>query len=277
VTSAPIYSYFAQVADDPSVQIVANAQAAYVRRAIQGTAYEALPVLSAAAPFKTGGHQGWSYYTDIPAGALAFRNVADLYMYPNTLKAVLVTGAQLREWLEMSAGQFRRIAPDGPAVQPLLDESFPSFNFDTIDGVSYEFDLTQPARYDGSGKLVAPDAHRVRNLRRAGAPVAMDAKFIVATNNYRAFGGGNFPGLDGTNVVIDAPDENRQIVVDHLAQFAGSIDPSADGNWKIQPVPGVAMRFRTGSAATRYLARHPEIRLVTDNGDGSSTFELVGR
>jgi len=275
-TSAPIYSYFAQVADDPSVQIVANAQTAYVKRAIRGTAYEKLPVLSAAAPFKTGGRQGWDYYTDIPAGTLAFRNVADLYMYPNTLKAVLLSGAQVREWIEMSAGQFRRIDAKGAAAQPLLDEGFRSYNFDTLDGVSYEFDLTQPARYDGNGKLVAPDAHRVLNLRVAGVPVAADAKFIVATNNYRAFGGGNFPGLDGTNVVVDSPDESRQIVVDYLAQIGGPVNPSADRNWAIQPVPGVAMTFRTGAAATRYLARHPNIKLIKDNGDGSASFELIG-
>ena len=275
-TGTPIYSYFAQVADDPSVQLVANAQTAYVKRAIQGTAYEKLPVLSAAAPFKTGGRQGWDYYTDIPAGTLAFRNVADLYMYPNTLKAVLLTGAQVREWIEMSAGQFRRVDPKGASTQPLLDEGFRSYNFDTLDGVSYEFDLTQPARYDGNGKLVAPDAHRVQNLRYAGAPVAADAKFVVATNNYRAFGGGNFPGLDGTNVVVDSPDESRQIVVDYLAQVDGPVNPSADGNWRVQPVPGVAMTFRTGAAATRYLARHPSIKLVKDNGDGSASFELVG-
>lgn len=274
-TSAPIYSYFAQVAVDPSVQIVAHAQTDYVKRAIQGTAYEKFPVLSAAAPFKTGGRQGWGYYTDIPAGTIAIKNVADLYVYPNTLKAVLLTGAQVREWLEMSAGQFRRIEPKGPAVQPLLDEGFRSYNFDTLDGVTYEFDLTQPARYDGNGKLVEPDAHRVQNLRVAGTPVAADAKFIVATNNYRAFGGGNFPGLDGTNVVVDSPDESRQVVIDYLAHADGSMNPSAERNWAIQPVPGVAMTFRSASVARRYLSRHPNIRLLQDNGDGSATFELT--
>jgi 2',3'-cyclic-nucleotide 2'-phosphodiesterase/3'-nucleotidase len=281
VSSAPIYSYFAQVADDPSVQVVANAQTAYVKRAMQGTAYEKLPVLSAAAPFKTGGRQGWDYYTDIPAGPLAMKNVADLYMYPNTLKAVLLTGAQVREWIEMSAGQFRRIDPRGPAQQPLLDESFRSYNFDTIDGVSYELDLTQPARYTGNGGLAAPDAHRVQNLRWQGQPVDADARFIVATNNYRAFGGGNFPGLSATAnvVVLDSPDENRQVLVDYLAQAAvasgGSFNPSADGNWTIRAVPGVAMRFTTGAGAKRYIARHPNIRFVQDNADGSATFERV--
>ncbi|CAM5790238.1 bifunctional 2',3'-cyclic-nucleotide 2'-phosphodiesterase/3'-nucleotidase [Rhizobacter fulvus] len=280
VSSAPIYSYFAQVADDPSVQVVANAQRAYVTRAIQGTAYEKLPVLSAAAPFKTGGRQGWGYYTDIPAGPLAFRNAADLYMYPNTLKAVLLTGAQVREWIEMSAGQFRRIDPAGPPRQALLDEGFRSYNFDTLDGVSYRFDLTRPARYDGNGKLLHPESHRVQDLRFQGAPVAPEAKFIVATNNYRAFGGGNVPGLDGSNVVVDSPDENRQVLIDHLARIGaattgGQVNPSADGNWSIEPVPGVALTFRTGSGALKYLARHPSIRLVKDNGDGSATFEIT--
>ncbi|MEO7107930.1 MAG: bifunctional 2',3'-cyclic-nucleotide 2'-phosphodiesterase/3'-nucleotidase, partial [Rhodoferax sp.] len=155
-SSAPIYSYFALVGDDPSVQVVANAQIAYVKRAMQGTDYEKYPVLSAAAPFKTGGRQGWDYYTDIPAGPLAIKNVADLYVYPNTLKAMLLTGAEVREWIEMSAGQFNQIDPKGPAQQSLLNDTFRSYNFDTLDGVTYEFDVTQPARYDSNGKLVAP-------------------------------------------------------------------------------------------------------------------------
>jgi 2',3'-cyclic-nucleotide 2'-phosphodiesterase / 3'-nucleotidase len=279
MSNAPLYSYFAQVADDPSVQLVANAQIAYVKRALQGTPHETLPVLSAAAPFKTGGRQGWGYYTDIPAGPLALKNVADLYMYPNTLKAMLLTGEQVREWIEMSAGQFRRIDPQGPAQQALLAEGFPSYNFDTLDGVSYELDLTQPARYTAAGKLAAPESHRVQNLRFEGRPVKPDEKFIVATNNYRAYGGGNFPGLSAGQVVLDAPDENRQVLVDYLSRSAadaadGPFTPKADGNWTIRPVPGVAMRFTTGSGARRYLDRHPSIVFVQDNGDGSSVFEL---
>ena len=198
-SSAPIYSYFAQVSDDPSVQIVSNAQLAYVKRAMQGTDYEKYPVLSAAAPFKTGGRQGWDYYTDIPAGPVAIKNVADLYVYPNTLKAMLLTGAEVQEWLEMSAGQFNQIDPKGAPQQSLLNENFRSYNFDTIDGVTYAFDLTQSAKYSADGALVAPGAQRVKNLSYQGKPVGKDDKFIVATNNYRAFGGGNFPGLNAVS------------------------------------------------------------------------------
>ena len=272
-TASPIHSYFAQVADDPSVQIVSQAQLAYAKRVLQGTAYEKLPVLSAAAPFKTGGRQGWTYYTDIPAGPIALRNVADLYIYPNTVKAVKLSGAQVREWLEMSAGQFNRIDPRGAPEQDLINPGFPSYNFDTIDGVSYRIDVTQPARYGRDGKLAAPDARRIVDLRFGGQPIDERAEFIVVTNNYRASGGGNFPGLDGSSIVVDAPDENREALVQYLLQTR-RIEPAADANWRIQPVPGVKLRFTAGAGGIAHLARVPGIALVKDNGDGSALFEL---
>ena len=249
------------------MQIVSNAQVAYVKRVVRGTDYDKLPVLSAAAPFKTGGRQGWDNFTDIPAGPLAIKNVADLYIYPNTLKAMLLTGAEVKEWLEMSAGQFNRIDPAGPAQQPLINGAFPSFNFDTMDGVSYEFDLSQPARYGSNGQLADAQAQRVQNLRFEGKPIDLGAKFLVATNNYRAYGGGNFPGLAATKVVLDAPEENREAVVQYLGA-GGTLNPSADGNWRIRPVPGVSMTFVSAASAARLLDRHPRIRLLKDNGDG---------
>jgi 2',3'-cyclic-nucleotide 2'-phosphodiesterase/3'-nucleotidase len=57
-TSAPLYSYFALVADDPSVQIVSQAQTWYIKDMLKDTQWKDLPVLSAAAPFKAGGRGG---------------------------------------------------------------------------------------------------------------------------------------------------------------------------------------------------------------------------
>ena len=273
-TSAPITSYFAQVVDDPSVQVVAAAQLAYARRALRGTEFEALPLLSAAAPFKSGGRQGWTHYTDIPAGPLAVRHVADLYVYPNTVKAVRLNGAQVREWLEMSAGQFNRIDPAGPPEQMLVNDAFPTYNFDTLDGVRYRIDVTQPARYDRGGKLVAPNARRIVGLEFDGRPIDDAATFIVVTNNYRATGGGSFPALDGSNIVVDAPDENREALVQYLRETK-RLDPAADGNWRIVPVPGVKLRFASGIGGAAHLERHPGISLVRDRGDGSALYELA--
>ena len=273
-TLTPIQSYFAQVADDPSVQLVSLAQLAYGAQALAGTAHEKLPLLSAAAPFKSGGRGGPANYTDIPAGPLAVRNVADLYIYPNTVNIVRITGAQVREWLEMSAGAFNRIDPAGASEQDLINASFPSFNFDTLDGVTYAIDVTQPARYDRAGKLVAPDAARIKDLRHGGQPIDDKAWFAVVTNNYRASGGGSFPGLDGSNIVLSAPDENRQALLQYL-RATQRIEPKADGNWRLLPVPGVKLRFTSAAAAGAHLARYPQVRLVKDNGDGTALYELA--
>jgi len=274
-TEAPIHSYFAQVADDPSVQLVAQAQLAYMARAVKGTAYEGLPLVSAAAPFKSGGRQGWSHYTDIPAGPLAIKHVADLYVYPNTIKGLKLKGRELREWLEMAAGQFRQIDPAGPAEQALIEPRFPSFNFDTLDGLTYEIDVSQPARYDLEGRLVQPQSHRILGLSYRGAPIDDEAEFLVVTNNYRASGGGHFPGLGPKRIVVDAPDENRAALAQYLAD-SKRVNPSADGNWRIRPVPGVRLQFVSGLGGIAHLAATPAVRLVRELGDGSALYELSG-
>ncbi len=290
-TTVPITSYFAQVADDPSVQLINDAQLHYARRALQGTEFDGLPLLSAASPFKSGGRMGWTNYTDIPAGTLSIRHVADLYVYPNTIKAVQISGAQVREWLEMSAGQLNRIDPAGPAEQDLINPAFPAYNFDMIDGVSYQIDLTQPARYNRDGKPVAPQAHRIQALQYQGKPIDEAARFVVVTNNYRASGGGGFPGLDGKNIVMDAPDENREALIQYLrssgrtdsdtgssttgGSTTRSLNPSADNNWRILPVAGIKLRFTSGADAIDHLPRYPQISLIKDNGDGSALFELT--
>ncbi|MDX1743929.1 MAG: bifunctional 2',3'-cyclic-nucleotide 2'-phosphodiesterase/3'-nucleotidase, partial [Ruegeria sp.] len=124
-TSAPLHSYFALVADDPSVQIVSIAQKWYIEEMLKGTEHEGLPILSAAAPFKAGGRGGPDYYTDVPVGDVAIKNVADLYLYPNTVRAVRVNGAQVRGWLERSAGMFNQVEA-GSKDAVLLNPEFPS-------------------------------------------------------------------------------------------------------------------------------------------------------
>jgi 2',3'-cyclic-nucleotide 2'-phosphodiesterase/3'-nucleotidase len=273
-TADPIHSFFAQVADDPSVQLVSQAQLAYARRLLAGTPHERLPLLSAAAPFKSGGRGGPANYTDIPAGPVAVRNVADLYIYPNTVQVVKLTGAQVREWLEMSAQAFNRIDPAGPPEQPLLNPGFPSYNFDTLDGVTYAIDVTQPARHDRSGRLVAPAARRIVDPRHEGRPLDDRAEFLVVTNNYRASGGGAFPGLDGSSIVLQAPDENREALLQYL-QAQGTVRPAADRNWRLLPVPGVKLRFQSSARGIAHLASVPQVQLVRDEGNGFATYEIA--
>ncbi|MCR8725957.1 bifunctional 2',3'-cyclic-nucleotide 2'-phosphodiesterase/3'-nucleotidase [Frigidibacter sp. SLM-1] len=268
-TSAPLQSYFALVADDPSVQIVSQAQTWYIAQMMKGTEYEALPILSAAAPFKAGGRGGPEYYTDVAAGDVAIKNVADLYLYPNTVRAVKITGAQVKDWLERSAGMFNQVTP-GEADQLLLNPDFPSYNFDVIDGVTYQIDLSQPSKYDSKGGALNPDANRIVELKYDGKPIDPAAEFIVATNNYRASGGGSFPGADGSTIVFTGPDTNRDVIVRYIVE-QGTINPSADANWHFKPLPGTSVLFDTGPKGKDYIGDVKGVK-IDPAGDGPDGF-----
>lgn len=268
-TSAPLHSYFALVADDPSVQIVSIAQKWYIAEMLKGTEHEGLPILSAAAPFKAGGRGGPEYYTDVPVGDVAIKNVADLYLYPNTVRAVRVNGAQVRGWLERSAGMFNQIQA-GSEDAILLNPAFPSYNFDVMDGVAYQIDLSQPSRFDPDGEDLNPEAARIVNLTFGGAPVTDDMEFIIATNNYRASGGGSFPGAKGDTVVFEAPDTNRDVIVRYIVE-QGTIDPKADGNWSFAPLGDTTVLFETGPNARGYMSDVGGIE-IEDAGDGADGF-----
>ena len=265
-TTAPINSYFSLVQDDPSVQLVTNAQKWYVEKLFaengQYSKYKGLPVLSAGAPFKAGGRNGATYYTDIPAGTLAIKNVADLYVYPNTLYAVKVNGAQVKEWLEMSAGQFNQIDPAKAEEQSLVNVNYPTYNFDILDGVKYEIDVTQPAKYDKDGKVVNQNANRIVNITYDGKPIADNQEFIVATNNYRG-SSQTFPGVSKGEVVYQSQDETRQIIAKYMKETP-VINPAADQNWAFKPITAEKLNttFDSSPNAQKYIAKDAKISYV---------------
>ncbi|HFI0187825.1 TPA: bifunctional 2',3'-cyclic-nucleotide 2'-phosphodiesterase/3'-nucleotidase [Streptococcus suis] len=253
-TSSRIHSYFSLVKDDPSVQIVNKAQLWYLEKELAGTEEGKLPLLSAAAPFKAGGRgiSEGDNYTDIPAGSIAIKNVADLYLYDNVTAILKITGADLKEWLEMSAGQFNQVDRNNKEPQELLNINFRNYNFDVIDGVTYTYDITQPNKYDTSGKLVNKDANRVRDLKYNGQPVTDDMEFMVATNNYRA--SGTFPGVKNATVNRLLNLENRQVIINYILEEK-NINPSADSNWRFaDTIKGLDLRFRTSNSAKDLIA-----------------------
>ncbi|OCP24197.1 MULTISPECIES: bifunctional 2',3'-cyclic-nucleotide 2'-phosphodiesterase/3'-nucleotidase [unclassified Ensifer] len=268
-SAVPLYSYFALVADDPSVQIVSQAQTWYIKDMLKDTEHKDLPVLSAAAPFKAGGRGGADYYTDVPAGDIAIKNVADLYLYPNTVQAVVITGEQVRNWLEMSAGIFNQIKA-GSSDAALINGDFPSYNFDVIDGVTYQIDLSEPPKFDKDGNAVNPSSNRIKNLNFNGQPIDHEKKFVVATNNYRAGGGGHFPDIAADKVVFVAPDTNRDVVVRYIID-QGTINPAADANWTFAPLANTSVTFDSGPKARQFLSQVKGVT-IEDAGEAAEGF-----
>ncbi|CSA88046.1 bifunctional 2'%2C3'-cyclic nucleotide 2'-phosphodiesterase/3'-nucleotidase periplasmic protein [Vibrio cholerae] len=273
-----MYSFLSLVQDDPTVQIVNLAQKDYVERFIQGDPnLDGLPVLSAAAPFKAGGRKDDpNGFTEVEAGELTFRNAADLYLYPNTLVTMKVSGQQLKEWLECSADQFNQIDVTSSAPQSLINwDGFRTYNFDVIDGVNYQIDVTQPARYDGDCKLINPNSQRIVQLTYQGKPIDTQQTFLIATNNYRAYSN-KFPGTGAEFVAFDSPDENRTVVADYIARVSkdkGEVTPSADNNWSFAPISSktkLDIRFETSPSdkATQFIkqkGQYPMTQVASDD------------
>lgn len=257
-------AYFADLGDISALQVVNQAQAEYVRRHVRANLpqYAHLPVLSVSAPFKSGA-AGSTDYTDVAPGSMALNNAADLYLYPNDLHAVKVDGAGLKAWLERAAGRFNTIDPARSEPQELVNAGFPGFNFDmlTDPDVRYQIDVTQPL------------GRRIKGLTWRGQEVRAGQEFIVATNNFRASGGGGFPGLDGSKTIFASPDNNRAVLIDYLKSVK-RLTRAANGSarsWRFAPVRTrgpVLFRSAPGKQALAHAAGLGFVRELPA-GDGA--------
>ncbi|MFC5824930.1 bifunctional metallophosphatase/5'-nucleotidase [Nonomuraea insulae] len=199
--------------DTPILDYIQHVQEETVKQALPDNT---LPVLSIAAPF--------SRSAVFPAGDIRVRDVAGLYVFDNTLMAVKLTGAQIKEYLEYSARYFNQLAPNDPVDVTKLTNAnnTPDYNYDQLSGVAYDIDVAKPA------------GQRIANLTYEGAAIPADKEFLVAINNYRQSGGGGFPHVTAAEVVYNAQVEIRQALIEY-ATAQGTIDPSdfAVSNWKL--------------------------------------------
>jgi 2',3'-cyclic-nucleotide 2'-phosphodiesterase (5'-nucleotidase family) len=155
-----------------------------------------------------------------PAGEVHLRDVAGVYPYENTLRAVRISGRQLREFLEHSARYFRSYTPG----RPVVNDSVPGYNFDVVSGVVYNIDLSRPV------------GQRIRGLAYEGRLVQATDSFTLALNSYRQAGGGGYTMLAGAPVVYDGGENVRDLLADEIRR-ARLLDARAyyRASWSIVP------------------------------------------
>lgn len=168
---------------------------------------------------------------DFGAGAITMADMAQLYPYDNNvLRAVKISGKQLRDYLEFSAKYYRTTA----SGDSLIDPAVPGFNFDIVQGVDYTMDISRPL---GS---------RITTLLRNGQPVVDTDTFTMALNDYRQVGGGGYTMLRGAPVVYDQQQVIRQLLVDEV-QRKGVLRPEDyfTSNWRLAPDSIVGAAYRS--------------------------------
>ncbi|MFE9437676.1 5'-nucleotidase C-terminal domain-containing protein [Streptomyces sp. NPDC006602] len=206
----------ARYKDAPIIDLITKVQEDVVRAALAGTEYASVPVIAQASPF--------SRTSEIPAGDVTIRDLSSLYVYDNTLVAKLMTGAQIRTYLEYSAEYFVQTAADAVVdVEKLTNAGGrPDYNYDYVSGVSYEIDIAQ-----GAGS-------RIRNLSYNGVALDDAQRFVLAVNNYRANGGGAFPFVASATEVWAESTEIRTRISEWVTA-KGVLDPKdfASVDWKL--------------------------------------------
>lgn len=251
-TSRPIHSYLSHVRDDLSTRLVAMAQHAAIEEQLAGTDHAEVPLLSASAPYQTGGRAGPMAFVDIPSGPLAMRDANSLYPFPNTLCAVRATGADVVDWLERAASAFQQIVP-GMGEQRLLNPAFPGHAIDTLYGLRYRIDLTQPPAFDVHGHRLLPQtaSSRIGDLTHNGRPVLAEDVFVVAVNGYRAYGGGPYAPVSPERLLLQTDACALRSVVDFLASD-GADRVGDDPCWSFLPVQGASATFETGPGFAKH-------------------------
>lgn len=273
-TLVPLHTHFATIAPSAAISLIAAAKASHARNALRGTKWEALPLLASAAPFRSGGRGGSTNFTDIPAGPLRMRNLSDLYVFPNTLVALALTGADLTDWLEKSAALFHQIAP-GSSDAVLHDIAIPSFTFEVIPGLDYAIDLSQPSRFDAHGRLLDPAAHRIVGLSHDGTPVDPEARYLLVTNNHRASRAAHEAIHHPVEVALAEGTRTQTVLRDHF-RTAGQVGSAPHRNWHFLAMPGTTLTLTTAPGADRHLADIASYRpeAIGHTADGFARFRL---
>jgi len=158
--------------------------------------------------------KGWK------AGPVTLRDINAVYIYPNTLKVIRVTGADIKAALERSAEYFSVVDGEVTVTKSWVDPKPRHYNYDMWEGIDYKIAVNKPV------------GERIIELKFNGKPIDPDAEYEIVLNNYRAGGGGGYTMFQGKPVVREVMLEVSEIIADYIMEHE-TISPTVDGNWAV--------------------------------------------
>ncbi len=223
-TSVELNSHTSRYADTSLFQLIANAQRWGVEVLYKDVAKDALknPILSMVAPFLNG-VAGPEDYTMIEPGDVTIGGAGSIYLYDDQLQGVEMNGATVKLYLEKAAENFLQVTP-GAGEQVMFNPDFWGYYFDMIMGLKYQVDITKPV------------GERIVNLTYNKLPIDPEQNFTVLMPNFRAGGGGGFPGTGAdAKIVFNKTEgiETRDVLIEYL-KVKKNITFEPMNNWQVK-------------------------------------------
>ncbi|KLO22905.1 5'-nucleotidase C-terminal domain-containing protein [Marinitoga sp. 1155] len=158
--------------------------------------------------------KGWK------SGPVTLRDINGVYIYPNTLKVLKVTGKDIKDAIERSADYF--VLKDGKVEvnKSWVDPKPQHYNYDMWEGIRYIIDVNKSV------------GERVVWLEYEGKPVEMNKEYEIVLNNYRAGGGGGYSMFKGKPVVKEVMMEVSELMADYIMEHK-VIEAKVDNNWYV--------------------------------------------
>ncbi len=221
--TAPMYTRDAFFGDSPYMDLINTVQMKLTQADI-----------SVSAPLQTN--------AVIRAGTIHGSDMFNIYKYENLLSTILLTGQEIKDYLEMSYSLWTNTMTSPSDHIMLLKEEErdgrteyyfvnPTFNFDSAFGIDYEVDVTRPV-----GEKVT-----IRQFSD-GRAFDLSATYRVAMNSYRANNGGELltkgAGIKKedipSRIVWTSDTDLRNYIMQYIIEKK-TITPTMANNWQFVP------------------------------------------
>lgn len=191
-----------RLADHPLIEFVNTVQQIYSGVKISSTALFNNDI------------KGWK------SGPITLRDINGVYIYPNTLKVLRVTGKDIKDAIEKSADYFVYKNGKADVNKSWVEPKSRHYNYDMWEGINYIIDVEKPV------------GERFVWLEYEGKPVKMDKEYDIVLNNYREGGGGGYSMFAGKPVVKEVMMEVSELMADYIMEHK-VIEAKVDHNWYV--------------------------------------------